>query len=618
MTADPAAVAAADAPDLAAVPALLARGLEACSAWNRSDLAAKLRVAQARLTRPTTLVCVVGEYKQGKSTLVNALVGHPVCPVDDDLATSAITAVYGADTPAARVRRVIDGQSQVEEVSVEALGRYASEQGDPADRVGIELIEVGIPSPALEDGFTLVDTPGIGGFLQEHTAATLRFLGLADAVVFVTDASQELTAPEVAFLEQARQACPNLLVAVTKVDLYPEWRRIVERDRQHLETRGIEAELFTAAATLQIEGLSRGDTGLADESGVPALLAEFRARILEGAKRRSALRAVDELRWALERLLQPVEAELAILADPESAEATLGGLRSVQQRLTRLQEAGARWATVLNDGFTDLRSGTELELRTAVRSLLGQVDARLEELDPAPQWESLTGEVRRQVSLIATECLARIEEGATAIRDRIAGLLADEEQGSPALADAEAVDATAVWDATQRELKVGRSQGVVGVLSTGLTALRGGASGIYLLGVAASLAGLALAGPVSLGAAALFGAKQVLDSRKAALKQRRQEARMILRQYIDEMNGEVGNRARQLIQDLHRSLRDHYAWRLQELSRSTAAALQATQETLARDQAGRKQRAELLQKWLDQLRDLLAQLPPAVATETPA
>ncbi|HSQ37521.1 MAG TPA: dynamin family protein [Acidimicrobiia bacterium] len=588
---------------------MLAQGLEACKVWNRSDLAAKLRLAQARLARPATLVCVVGEYKQGKSTLINALVGSPVCPVHDDLATSVITAVYGTKAPAAQVRRVVDGRPQVEEVPIEALHLYVSEQGNPAERAGIELVEVGIPSPALEDGFTLVDTPGIGGFLEEHTAATLRFLGLADAVVFVTDASQELTASEVAFLQQARQVCPHLLVTITKIDLYPEWRRIVERDRAHLAARRIDVDVFTVASVLQMEALSRRDDGLADESGVPALLAELRGRILDGAKQRSARRAIDELRWALERLLQPVESEMAILQNPGAADQMLSELRATQERLERLREAGARWSTVLTDGFTDLRSEVELGLRTAVRALLADVDALLEQVDPAPEWDNLAGEVRQRLSLIASDRLTVVEEGATAIRDRIIALLADEEQACPDLVGGDAVDVATVWAASRRGLKEGRGRGIVGVLSSGVTALRGGASGIYLLGVAASLAGFALAGPVSLGVAAVFGGKQILDTRKAALKQRRQEARMILRQFIDEVTGEVGNRARQLVQDLHRLLRDHYSARLQELSRSTAAALQATQEALARDRAGREQRADVLGKWAEQLRRQLAELP---------
>jgi ribosome biogenesis GTPase A len=37
-----------------------------------------------RLARTETVVCVVGEFKKGKSALINALLGSPVCPVDDD------------------------------------------------------------------------------------------------------------------------------------------------------------------------------------------------------------------------------------------------------------------------------------------------------------------------------------------------------------------------------------------------------------------------------------------------------------------------------------------------------------------------------------------------------
>jgi hypothetical protein len=599
----------------AAVAAMLERGLEVCEAWNRADLAATLRLAQARLTRPSTLVCMVGEYKQGKSTLVNALVSRPICPVDDDLATSAITAVYGAPIPQARLHRRVDGALEVTEVPVESLPRYATEQGDPADRAGIELIEVGIPSPVLEDGFTLVDTPGIGGFLYEHAPATLRFLGLADAVVLVTDASQELTAPELAFLEQARQACPHVMVAVAKTDLYPEWRRIVEADCRHLADRGLDVPVFSVAAALRLEGLARGDGGLDDESGVPDLLTEFRDRILAGVKARSARRAVVELRWALERLLQPVEAELAVLKDPAAA-AAIGGLRSVQERLKRLQEAGARWSTLLNDGFVDLRATSDLRLRTGARSLLADVDARLEQVDPALEWEVLGREVQQGMSAAAAGCLEAIEGGAAAIRDRIARLLAEEEPEPLDLVGAEPVDVAAVWAASARELSARRGRSLGGMLSAGLTALRGGASGLYLLGVAASLAGLTVAGPVSLGAAALFGAKQILDTRRAALKQRRQEARVVLRRYVDEVAAEVGNRAHQLVQDLQRLLRDYYAARLQDLSRSTAAALQAAQEALARDQAGRKQRAEQLTRWAGQLRGQLAGLPVPGAEET--
>jgi hypothetical protein len=608
MTADSEVAPAQSGFDPATVSELLARSLEACTAWKRTDLTAKLRLAQVRLSRPSTLVCVIGEYKQGKSLLVDALVGSPVCPVDDDLATTAITALYGAEIPTARVRRVVDGERQHEEVSVEQLARYVTEESDPSERAGIELVEVGVPSPGLEGGLTLVDMPGVGGMLHQHAASTLRFLGLADAVIFVTGASQELTATEVAFLEQARQVCPTALVVVTKVDLYPEWQRIVDLNRQHLVGRADDVEVLPVSSSLRMEALARDDSDLEQESAIPQLLETIRERVVNEARRKNAERAVGEMKWALGRLLQPVETELEILADPEKAKKGMEHLRATQHRLKELQEAGAHWSTLLNDGFTDLRTDVDYQLRTAVRNVLTNIDVQLEELDPASDWESFTREIQETLSLAATEVLATIDTGAESIRDAITALLSDDEEVVPDLRVTEEPDVMAMWSDSDRELKTVSSKGFGSALSSGLTALRGASSGMILLGVVGNVAGFALAAPISLGAAALFGTKQVLDTRKTALKQRRQEARTVVRQHIDEVNLELTNRTRQLVQDSHRTLRDHYSARLQELLRSTVSALQTTQEGLAKDQAERQKRVELLGQWAAQLHGQLDEL----------
>ncbi len=69
----------------------------------RQDLVQRLENTQARLRDPNVRVVVVGEFKQGKSKLINALVNAPVCPIDDDVATSVPTAVGYGEEPAAYV-----------------------------------------------------------------------------------------------------------------------------------------------------------------------------------------------------------------------------------------------------------------------------------------------------------------------------------------------------------------------------------------------------------------------------------------------------------------------------------------------------------------------------------
>lgn len=592
-------------PEPSAMPSLLTRIQEACDLWNRPDLTARLQAASARLERPSPVVAVVGAYKQGKSSLVNALAGSPVCPVDDDLATTAITVVYGATTPLARIRRAVEGRTEVEPVPFDQLPRFVSEAGSEPS---IDLVEVGIPSPLLADGVTLVDTPGVGGLLDRHTSLTLRFLALADATLFVTDASQEMTAPEVSILERIREVCPTLLVALTKADLYLERDRILDLDRRHLASRGIETEPIPVSAALRMAALERADPDLDAESGIPGLVDALKTEVLDGARARAAARATAEARWVLNRLLDPIESEMAALDDPEAAAAAVERLQSAGMRLRTLQEAGSRWVTVLNDGFTDLRSQVDYRIRADVRALLTRTDERLAGVDPAADWEALATEVQQGAAAMAEAAVTSVLSGAGQIAESIAALLVDEEGEALSLTGQATPDATAIWGSAERGLTATAPHGMLDVLASGLTALRGASSGMILLGMIGNLAGLALATPVSLGVAAFFGAKQVLDSRKAAVKQRRQEARAVIRGYLDEVNLEVGTRVRQLAQDAQRSIRDHYSARLQELSRSATAAIEAAQQAAAQDQASRQERAARLREWSHRLHRLLEEL----------
>ena len=180
----------------------------------RTDLAARLTDRAAGLNAPELCVVVAGEFKAGKSSLVNALVGANICPVDDDVATSVPTLLRFAATPGVRARRNgddadgdADGDGSVEEVG--RLAAYATEHGNPDNREGLRFVEVGIPSPALRDGLVLVDTPGVGGLRSAYASATMTALAMAHAVVFVSDASQEYTRPELDFLAAAARALPG-------------------------------------------------------------------------------------------------------------------------------------------------------------------------------------------------------------------------------------------------------------------------------------------------------------------------------------------------------------------------------------------------------------------------
>jgi ribosome biogenesis GTPase A len=152
--------------------------LAAIARYGRPDLDERLRHSRMRVMDGRTRVLVVGEFKQGKSMLVNGLVGAPVCPTFDDIATAVPTVVRHAEKVTITLIR---GVERVEIPAAE-LADHVCEQGNPGNREGWNHVEVGVPRPILDGGLEIVDTPGVGGLSSVHGAATMSALPSADAV----------------------------------------------------------------------------------------------------------------------------------------------------------------------------------------------------------------------------------------------------------------------------------------------------------------------------------------------------------------------------------------------------------------------------------------------------
>ena len=293
----------------------LARDIEALAREaDRGDLAERAVDARRRAARTDTVVCVVGEFKNGKSALINAVLGTAICPVDDDLATSAVTVVRYGDPPSAEVHRRDGVDRVIESIDPGAIADWAQEAPSRERRRDVELVEVRVPSPLLASGLTLVDTPGVGGLNAGHAAATLAFLPSADALVFVTDASAELSAAELEFLASARAAGPPVLVALTKTDMYPAWRRILDIDAGRLAAMGIGEQPFALSSVLRLRPDEVGD-----ESGYGAFTDALRGDVVERARAVSVASATADLRWVLGQVREPLAAERSALADPAAA-----------------------------------------------------------------------------------------------------------------------------------------------------------------------------------------------------------------------------------------------------------------------------------------------------------
>jgi gas vesicle protein len=607
------------APTRADALALVDLGLRACEAYGRDDLAGRLRQARARLSDPRIHVVVVGEFKKGKSSLVNALVGSTVCPVDDDIATALPTYIrYGKESGAFLLHGAagLDGSEPARRpIALDEVRGFVTDRGDgegPADSTpsGVEIL---LPRSMLEPGLVLVDTPGLGGLGSRHAAASLAATSLADAVLFVTDASQEITAAEWDFLKRARDMCSTVAVVVTKRDFYPAWRRIVEINQGHLSGLGAIPQIPVSSA-LRARAVKANDKELNEESGFKALVSFVSDVVTQGAVTSLVRDAAAEVDAVCLQILQEFEAERTALADPGRARAVAQEMQAAKERAEALKEAAARWNTTLGDGIADLNSDIDYDLRARIRRVIAEADDAIEAGDPADTWSEMEPWLESRVS-------AELVTNYMMLRDRAVELSETVADHFRAAAGA-VLDAVAVYDPTPR---LQASEAVSGAVSglelnkmsakkQAMTALKGSYSGILMFTMLGGMVGLSLA-PLAIPIGLLMGRAGLKEEKKRQLTMRQGQAKNAVRKYADEVTFVISKDSRDTLRRIQRQLRDHYSARASELQRSTSQALAAANDAAKRTEGDRQSRLKDLEAEIKRLTTLRAR---AAALITPA
>ncbi|MDH3754504.1 MAG: dynamin family protein [Acidimicrobiia bacterium] len=596
-------------------------GMQATDAYGRPDLHARLGAARRRLADPDLAVLVVGEFKQGKSSLINSILKVPVCPVDDDVSTAVPTVVRHGPEPTAVA--IIEGSAGAsdgadavpieEPVDPTELVQWVSEAGNPGNYKGLRSAEVRIPSRLLEQGLALVDTPGVGGLDSVHGVVTMGALPMAEAVLFVTDASQELSAAELDFLVHAHDVCANVICVLTKIDLHPAWRGILERNERHLGRAGLDLRFLAVSSLLRQEAIRHDDVDLNEESGYPELLRFLTRDVLAAAgevtvssARRDVIRVVDQLSIQF-------EAERVALEDPERAEELVAELERAQARAADLRSRSAKWQQTLGDGVQDITADVDHDLRERARTILADIEAHLDENDPAEIWAEFEPWIRQRVTadMVANYQLlaARAEQVAASIADHFA---LEESVARFELTIAtpqELIDQLNDPRGLDREDEPGRAAGA-------LTAVRGSYGGMLMFSMLTNLVGLAVFAPMTLAIGAGMGRKALREDNKRRLAMRRQQAKTAARRFVDDTVFVVGKDSRDTVRKIHRELRDQFTEHAQELQRSTNDALAAAKQAVGVDHAerGRRlrnvtaelQRIEGLRRQADALRAELA------------
>lgn len=333
-------------------------------------LEAAVREIPERLRRGRLTLAVLGQFKRGKSTLVNALLGAPVMPTSVLPLTSVVTFVRYGGKPRVVVR-FQDGHEEAR--PPEDLAAFATEEQNPRNQRGVSWVRVEWPSPFLRRNLRMVDTPGVGSVYNHNTATSEAFLGHMDAAIFVLGVDPVLTETEIEWLRRVKDRAERFFFVLNKTDqLSPaEVEKVLAFTQAQLRSVwGREGRIYPLSARRALEDpqdppfrLFREDLeAFLDREGSSVLLASLERKLRRGI--RSLLMALALEREAARRPAEEMARRLQELREEEER------LELEKSRgLWVLNEAGARFLKKLKERmesrWEEVRGEAEAVVRRA-------------------------------------------------------------------------------------------------------------------------------------------------------------------------------------------------------------------------------------------------------------
>jgi hypothetical protein len=297
---------------------LLDRLADVARELDDDGLAVEALAERKRLVEARFFAACIGQFKRGKSTILNALVGESVLPVGVVPVTSVITILSYADAPGAVVR-LSSGQSQA--IALDAIADFVDERRNPDNQRGAAVVEVGLPSAVLGDGLCLVDTPGLGSVHATSTEATRAFVPRIDVALLVVGPDPPISGAELEMIQEADREAGGLAVILNKADHASsgDLREIIEFTRTTISSRirrPVE-HLFTVSALERLTSGGPTREWSALEAYLRRLSIMSRRRLVGRATERAAARIarritgrLDQCERALRRPIVEVEQQV--------------------------------------------------------------------------------------------------------------------------------------------------------------------------------------------------------------------------------------------------------------------------------------------------------------------
>jgi hypothetical protein len=322
----------------------LLRLAELADEFDAEQVAADARSVAERVSEGRFYVACIGQFKRGKSSVLNALVGDSVLPTGVVPVTAVPTIVRYGSRAAARVRFEAGGWT---DIPLKTVDEYVSEEKNPENAKHVAALEIFVPSPLLATGMCFVDTPGLGSVFTGNTAATQAFIPHIDAALVVIGADPPLAGEELVLVEAVARHVQDLIIALNKADRTTDTERAaaVAFARRQLEKRLQHPvqPFFEVSAAEQLEHRGTGRDWRKLVEALRLLVEGSGRRLIQAACERGLERISEQLlviiteeREALQRPIEESESRIAVMkqtiADAELSMRELAYLFMAEQQ----------------------------------------------------------------------------------------------------------------------------------------------------------------------------------------------------------------------------------------------------------------------------------------------
>ncbi|HBE56409.1 MAG TPA: hypothetical protein DEA78_02325, partial [Cyanobacteria bacterium UBA11159] len=321
-----------------------------------------------QIENQTLSVVVVGEFKRGKSTFINALLGQDVLPSDILPTTATINRVVFGSTPSATIR-FKDGQTQ--SIAIDRLANYVTKLTSDAETISSRVQEALIHYPLhyCRNGVEIIDTPGLSDD-DIMTEITLSVLRRTEVAIVVTSAISPFGESEGIFLTEIllEQGINHILFVVNGIDQFEQTEdiaRVIENITQR-----IKKHIHDWANNKFGEGTQEYNAYI-KRMGIPHIYGLSSRQALQakraGDKSLLKLSRFQEFETSLNRLLteerQRISLEISVEGAIASASQILNTIETQQNSLELQHQSFTNQSLSISESVSTLRQQSREKLK---------------------------------------------------------------------------------------------------------------------------------------------------------------------------------------------------------------------------------------------------------------